>query len=83
MLLIIFHKFKVIGALSLFLALHGFNQQALRADEKYAKVMLEMDGVMNKKTEMKALPPSTTAGNANEDEDYDKIDQSVLWIIYN
>ena len=32
--------------------------------------MLEMDGVMNKKTEMKALPPSTTAGNANEDEDY-------------
>ena len=36
--------------------------------------MLEMDGGMNKKTEMKALPPSTTAGNANEDEDYDKID---------
>ena len=39
--------------------------------------MLEMDGVMNKKTQLKALPPSTTAaGNsANEDEeDYDKID---------
>ena len=29
---------------------------------------------LNKKTELKALPPSTTAGNANEDEDYDKID---------
>ena len=48
-----------------------------RAYEKYAKGMLEMDGVMNKKTQLKALPPSTTAaGNsANEDEeDYDKID---------
>ena len=50
------------------------SEQELREYEKYAKGMLEMDGVMNKKSELKALPPSTTAGNANEDEDYDKID---------
>ena len=48
-----------------------------RAYEKYAKGMLEMDCVMNNKTEMKALPPSTTTAgkSANEDDDdYDKID---------
>jgi len=44
-----------------------------RAYEKYAKGMLEMDGVKNTGT-LKALPPSTTAAEDVVAEDYDEID---------